>query len=59
MNKTKRDKNRENHYKLERKFRKFIPVCVNCGEKGSHFVPSCFGENSYFYCDEKVKKNGN
>lgn len=27
--------------------------CSNCGEKGPHFVPPCFGDPGFFICDKK------
>ena len=29
------------------------PVCPNCGEKGAHFAPPCFGDEGFFICEEK------
>lgn len=26
--------------------------CLNCGQKGSHFMPPSFGESGYFTCQE-------
>jgi hypothetical protein len=27
------------------------PTCRRCGEKGSHFVPPCFGDIGFYICD--------
>lgn len=27
------------------------PTCSECGEKGSHFVPPCFGDIGFFICN--------
>lgn len=29
-------------------------VCRNCGGRGQHFVPPCFGDLGFFICEEKV-----
>jgi len=27
--------------------------CINCGEKGAHFVPPSFGDKGFFICEPK------
>lgn len=34
--------------------------CINCGEKGPHFVPPSLGEPGFFHCTqnkERIKKD--
>lgn len=29
----------------------FVPTCMRCGQKGSHFVPPGFGDVGFYSCD--------
>lgn len=51
MNRKQRDSNRRNAAKLKR-FAPFVP-CLNCGERGPHFVPPSFGKKGFFACKTK------
>jgi hypothetical protein len=44
--------------KKKKVIRKFAPQkCINCGEKGPHFVPPSFGDQGLFICEKKEGKN--
>ena len=36
---------------------KLVEKCINCGEKGAHFVPPSFGDKGFFIC-ESNENNG-
>lgn len=59
MNKKQRNSNRKTYDKLMYKLQKndpvkYTPVCRNCGEYGSHFIPPCFGEDGFYYCKQML-----
>lgn len=31
------------------------PICPNCGERGRHFMPPCFGEEGRYICEPKAE----
>jgi hypothetical protein len=49
MNRKQREMNRANARDLRKRFGK-KPVCPNCGQHGSHFVPPFLGESGFFVC---------
>ena len=51
-----RERQRANARDLQRRFSLKKSYCPNCKEllvDGGHFVPPCFGDRGFFYCDKK------
>lgn len=44
--------------KKRQKKPKLAPVkCINCGEKGPHFVPPSLGDKGFFICKKEGKNH--
>jgi len=48
--KRQKKKKKKVHYKLTPE------KCINCGEKGAHFVGPSFGDKGFFICNKKRSK---
>lgn len=59
MNAQQRRRNRRRRRRAEQKGKdRLIKACPNCGKKGPHFVPPCFGDPGFFVCEPERQGPG-